>query len=396
MEPGTGGRYGWVRGNFLLLAISSSLFVMSGYLLVPMLSPYLTGMGIVEYDVGFIVGMFNLAAVFSCIPIGRFIDRYGRRLMLVLGITIQALVPFLYTICTDYTHFILVRILHGFGFAAFLVTSHTMIVDLAPKGHLGQVVGIFSICSLAARALGPALSGFVTSYIGNTNLFYMAGAIGIVAAVVAFNVKVPPLVQSEKGQDSFLSVLRNRNLITASLIIAIVMIPQGVVNSFFPIYALGLGVGAVGVGLYFTVYAVCTAIIRPFTGALSDRIGRVAVAVPFSLLIALGIASFSADSDLTGFLITAMLLGLGVGAALPVLTALSVDTIKPRMRGQAIAISSTAIDVGIFAGAMSMGPVAMWAGYQSAFVITGIVVLGGTIAFLVIRRVWKKEEKVYT
>ncbi len=168
------------------------------------------------------------------------------------------------------------------------------------------------------------------------------------------------------------------------------------VNSFFPIYALSLGVSAVGVGLYFTVYAVCTAAIRPFTGALSDRIGRVAVAVPFALLIALGIASFSAGSDLAGFLITAVLLGMGVGAALPVLTALSVDTIKPRMRGQAIAISSTAIDVGIFTGAMSLGPVAMWAGYQSAFIITGIVVLGGTIAFMGIRRAWKKEEKVYT
>ncbi len=226
MEPGTGGRYGWVRGNFLLLAISSSLFVMSGYLLVPMLSPYLMGIGIMEYDVRFIVGMFNLAAVFSCIPIGRFIDRYGRRIMLVLRITLQASVPFLYTICTDYTHFMLVRIIHGFGFAAFLVTSHMMVVDLAPKGHLGQVVGIFSICSLAARALGPALSGFVTSYIGDTNLFYMAGAFGIVAAAVAFNVKVPPLEPSGTGQDSCFNVLRNRNLITASLILAIVMIQQ--------------------------------------------------------------------------------------------------------------------------------------------------------------------------
>ena len=164
MEPGNVGRYGWVRGNFLLLAISSSLFVMSCYLLVPMLSPYLTGMGIMEYDVGFIVGMFNLAAVFSCIPIGRFIDRYGRRIMLVLGITLQASVPFLYTFCTDYSHFMLVRTIHGFGFAAFLVTSHTMVVDLAPKGHLGQVVGIFSICSLANRSRGPRITRAAQSF----------------------------------------------------------------------------------------------------------------------------------------------------------------------------------------------------------------------------------------
>jgi MFS family permease len=261
---------------------------------------------------------------------------------------------------------------------------------------MGEMLGIFSVAYLAASAVGPSVSGLIFSGLGFTSTFYIAGLLALVGTVLALLVKVPHRIQSSKVAGGLKAVIFNRNLSTSALALAVVLMPHGVIHAFFPLYAMSHGVGMVEVGIYFTIYALCMGAIRPFTGALSDRIGRVAIIAPFTMLTALGIGIFALSGDLTGFLVAGTVLGLGMGAASSTLMALSVDTINPRIRGQAVAVSGTAIDTGISFGSIGMGPVAMFAGYSAVFMSSAAVVFGGAIAFLGIRAVWKKEEKVYT
>jgi predicted MFS family arabinose efflux permease len=396
MENQHAGRRAFLTRNFILLAASSFLYVMCSYLLVPMLPLYLGSLGAVETEIGFIVGLTALVAVFTRVPFGRFIDRFGRRGMLLFGIVLQSVSPLLYTVCTDVNQFIAVRALQGIGFAAFVITSHTMVVDISPKGRLGEVLGIFAVCSILAKAIGPSLAGFLMVWFGYISTFYVAAGFGFVATIMALLIMVPPYKPEPGGAGRFRDVLKNRNTSTASLALIAVMMPHGVVSSFFPIYAYSLGIGPEGIGFYFMVYAICTGATRPLVGKLSDRVGRVTVAVPFTLLIIMGMTVFAFAGDLTGFLIAGAMFGMGEGAVLPALMTLAVDTIKPRQRGQAVAVSGTTVDIGISSGAMGMGPVIMSAGYPVAFLSTAAIVVMGTAGFLGIRAVWKKEEKVYT
>jgi len=396
MGTASGSRLELLKGNFLLLVTSSFLFVMSLNLLVPMLPRYLGSIGALETEVGFIIGLVPLVAVLTSIPVGRFIDRRGRRGMLILGTFLQAASPLLYTLCTDTTQFMAVRALNGLGLACYLVTAQTIVVDISPRGRLGETLGIYSISFLAGLSIGPSVSGLLLSSIGYTSTFYIAGLVGLTGAIIAMRIAVPPATPSKVRAGSFVTVLRNRNLTTASLAIAVTMIPFGVVVSFLPLYAAGMDVGPEGVGLYFTVFALCTGVTRPFIGALSDRVGRVAVAVPFTLLASLGVSSFVLAGDLPGLLASGAILGTGMGGAVSSLSALSMDTTKPELRGQAVAISRASTDLGISIGAMSMGPVIMLGGYSMAFASAGVIILAGIVAFLAIRGLWKKEEKIYT
>ena len=183
---------------------------------------------------------------------------------------------------------------------------------------------------------------------------------------------------------------------TASILLIVMMMPQGLMHSFFPLYAVEQGVGPIGIGVFFTVYALSMGGVRPFIGVLSDRMGRVAVIVPFALLSGVGVASFAVLGDLAGFLVIGAALGAGMGAAQSTLSALSVDTMKPRLRGQAVAVGGTFTVLGISMGSMSMGPVLLAGGYAATFIATGAAIFTGTAAFLLIRGVWRKEEKVYT
>jgi len=385
-----------LRGNFLLLSISSFLFVMSLYLMVPMLPVYLGDMGAAEAEIGLIIGFAPLAMVFTRIPVGRFIDRHERRWVLLFGILLQATAPFLYTLCTDTTQFMAVRALNGIGLAAYVVTAQTMVVDLSPKGRLGEVLGIYFMCFLSAQAVGPSISGLVLSSMGYTATFYASGLVGLTAVALALSIRVPPRPPSEEKPVGFSTVIKNRNLVTGSLAMAIVMMPHGVVTSFIPLYAAGLDIGPQGIGLFFTVYAIGTGVVRPFMGALSDRVGRAVVAVPFMLFTALGTACFAFAGDLAGLLAVGALLGISIGAAGSAISALSVDTMKPELRGQAVAVGGMCMDTGTSGGAIGMGSVVSQVGYYPAFGSAAVVVLAGTAAFLGFRKWWKKEEKIYT
>jgi len=385
-----------LKGNFLLLFITSFTFGISIHMLVPMLPGYLAGYGLAETELGFIIGLMALTAVFSRIPVGRLIDYRGRRVALMLGILLLVVSPFIYTLCSDTSQFVVARVIHGVGFAAFMVTAQTMVVDISPKGRLGEVLGIYTLAYLGASAVGPSFSGLLLSGLGYTATFYISGVFGFAAAAMTLRIAIPPHKPSPAGTGGFTEVLRNRNLVTSSLVLAVVMLPQGVMHSFFPLYAAECGVGYVGVGLFFSVYAMCMGGIRPFAGALSDRVGRVALAVPFTLLSGLGVACFSVVGDLAGFLVIGAALGAGLGVAHSTLSTLSVDTTKPELRGQAVAVSGTSTDVGVSMGAMGMGPVVIAGGYSAAFITTGAAIVAGAAAFLGIRAAWKKEEKIYT
>jgi predicted MFS family arabinose efflux permease len=396
MERKTGSRLELLKGNFVLLVMSSFLFVMSGYLLVPMFPIYLIEFGALESEVGFIVGLFPLTAVFARIPVGIFIDRRGRIMMLLLGILLNASSPFLYTFCTEIPHFMVVGMLNGLGFAAYTVTAMTMVVDLSPRGRLGEVIGIYAICLLGAQSIGPSISGLLFSSIGFQSTFYIAGVIGLTAAFLALRIKVPSRIPTEGLVGGFSKVVRNRNLITASFAMTLLMIPHGLLLTFLPLYAIGMGIGPEGVGLYYTVYALSMGGVRPFIGMLSDRIGRIAVAVPFALFAAVGVVCFSFVGDLAGILAAGVMFGVGLGSAHSTLSALSVDTMDPKLRGQAIAIGGSAVELGISIGAMGMGSVIMFVGYGTTFTYAATILAIGIIAFLIIRLVWKKEERIYT
>jgi MFS family permease len=234
------------------------------------------------------------------------------------------------------------------------------------------------------------------SGLGYTATFYASEIVALVAVVIALQIKIPQHTPLPAGEGGFTSVLRNRNLVTASILLIVMMMPQGLMHSFFPLYAIDQGVGFIGIGLFFTVYALSMGGVRPIIGVLSDRIGRVAVIVPFALISGLGVASFAVLGDLAGFMVIGAMLGAGMGAAQSTLSALSVDTIKPRLRGQAVAVGGTFTVLGISLGSMSMGPILLAGGYSATFIVTGAAIFIGLAVFLIVRAVWKKKEKVYT
>ncbi|MGY6401165.1 MFS transporter, partial [Vibrio parahaemolyticus] len=77
-------------------------------------------------------------------------------------------------------------------------------------------------------------------------------------------------------------------------------------------------------GLFFVVFAISMMSLRPITGKIYDRKGPQYVIYPAVLTFSLGLLVLSQIHTLTGFMLAAVLIGLGFGSAQPCLQTLAI------------------------------------------------------------------------
>jgi MFS family permease len=161
---------------------------------------------------------------------------------------------------------------------------------------------------------------------------------------------------------------------------------QGVMFTFFPTYALDLGVR--WVGLFAVTYSGAALGVRATASGLADTIGRRAVIIPALalqagatvLLSSLGLLArslgFPAGPSLA---LAGLLAGAAHGLLYPALTALVVDVTPPERRGRVVGVFMAFILLGQAGGAAGFGHLAHAVGYGPMFGILSILLAGACV-----------------
>jgi MFS family permease len=157
-------------------------------------------------------------------------------------------------------------------------------------------------------------------------------------------------------------------------------------GTFFSVYAAKYGIPYSGSDLaaaaFLTVFAITLILVRALAGKLSDIKGRKFVIIPGMVLITLGLSVLSISNSLLIFLAAALLYGLGFGFVHPTMMALLVDFVSERGRSAAMATFTAAFDLGIGTGSIVLGVVLQFFGFKVMYLLSGLVVLIGTIWFI--------------
>jgi len=155
----------------------------------------------------------------------------------------------------------------------------------------------------------------------------------------------------------------------------------GVIMPFLPLFAHILGANAIAIGLITSSFMVGRIITSVFGGQISDRAGRKPV-------ILLGLAVFGLSTAAMAFvptwewmLLLRLVQGAAAGLTWPVAEALLVDSVPPRMRGEALGLLISTFNAGLFlgpaiAGVLFIGVGGLFgenAGYAAAFILTGFL-----------------------
>ena len=124
-------------------------------------------------------------------------------------------------------------------------------------------------------------------------------------------------------------------------------------------------------------------IIRILGSKASDRFDRKLIAAPSMLIMALSlIFVFIIDSFYTALLIS-FLFSFGYGFLYPTISAIIIDRASSSERGKAMGAFNASFSLGINYIAFPLGIVAKYWGFSVMYLLTGILVLLGSVIFIV-------------
>jgi EmrB/QacA subfamily drug resistance transporter len=147
-----------------------------------------------------VVTVYLLAATVSGPIYGKLSDLFGRRPMIMIGVSLFLIGSLLCGLSQDMTQLIVFRGIQGLGAGAIFPISLAVIGDLFSPRERGRYQGLFGAMFAIASIIGPALGGFLTDSISWHWVFFVNLPLGAFALFVLWrllpSVRHPEAVRS--------------------------------------------------------------------------------------------------------------------------------------------------------------------------------------------------------
>jgi EmrB/QacA subfamily drug resistance transporter len=147
-----------------------------------------------------VVTIYLLTATVSGPIYGKLSDLFGRRPMMMIGVSLFLLGSLLCAVSQEMWQLIVFRGLQGLGAGAIFPIALSIIGDLFSPRERGKYQGLFGAVFALSSIIGPALGGFLTDTISWHWVFLVNLPLGIVALVVLWrllpHVRHPERVRS--------------------------------------------------------------------------------------------------------------------------------------------------------------------------------------------------------
>jgi predicted MFS family arabinose efflux permease len=111
-------------------------------------------------------------------------DRYGRKKMFLIGISMTVITTFSYTITTTFGAMLFLRAWDAAANATLLTAIRTLMADLLSPEMRGFGMGLHSALTQQSSTVGSLFSGMVIDNYGYDTTFYTATVLCAIAMVV--------------------------------------------------------------------------------------------------------------------------------------------------------------------------------------------------------------------
>lgn len=318
---------------------------------------------------------------------GPLADRYGRRAMLVFGMSAFALASALCALAPSIEALIAGRALQGLLSSVPSVVVLLLIHELYAPGAAVRILGFHGMAVGIAPILGPLIGGQVFIHFGWRANFWLLAAIALAVAVLVRG-KVPETLRRREPL-RWRSTLRNYGAVLARRSTLAYLLPLaanfGVLFAFVtsgPFLLIGgFGVATEHYGLYFGAVIVAAIL----GGTVANRLGETVetkrllrAAMAFSSAgVALLVAAVLAGLESPGVVVGAMsVFAVGLGLANATAPLLLLESVGPLPKSVASAVSGSAQLVAASGASFLVGVFGAESALPTALTMAGLMVLG--------------------
>lgn len=329
-----------MRNYFLFLV--AILFILIPISAVrPMTSLFAEELGASILEVGIITSFYSIMPIFIAIFTGRFIDRYGEKLPLVIGaigVTSALILPFL--VPKLYMLYICLILLGGSQFLV-LVSVQNGIAKSATSGiKQDKAIGTFSLFTSMGNTIGPLIGGFVSEYKGFQDTYFILSIISIVSLACGIFIiqKKSPVNKDNVEKIAVRKILSIKGLKRIIIVSMINLAALDLFYVYYPLYANSQGFSPSKIGLIIMFMALATVVARLFLTRAVLAFGRVRVLFGFMLIGAIAYSFIPVFDAISGIIIIVMLLGAGLGMSQPLTILLSYQFAPQNHTGEVLGI----------------------------------------------------------
>ena len=129
---------------------------------------------------------YLVALVALLVPVGRWSDRFGRKLVYLYGFVVFAGASAACGLAPTLSVLIGLRVIQGAGAAMLQANSVALVVTSAPGGRRRAALGIQAAAQALGLALGPVAGGLLVASAGWRSIFFVSVPVGMIAVAAGW------------------------------------------------------------------------------------------------------------------------------------------------------------------------------------------------------------------
>lgn len=352
--------------------------------ILPIIALSATDLGASLAMAGLVVALPAVGQILGDVPAGAVASRLGDRRAMLLAASAAVVVLVGAASARSLAVLGVALLLLGGLNAVFTLARHSYLTETTPALRRARVLSTLAGLQRVGTFLGPFLGAGVMHLVGLRGAWWLAVGTSLVAAVV---VAVVPDVETSRPPRTPVTawrVLRDHRHVFMTLGIAVFLVGavRGSRQTVLPLWSEHLGLAPATTSLVFGISGAVDMLLFYPAGRLMDRRGRLWIAVPSMLVLAVGFALLPFTSSVATITAVAMLIGLGNGMGSGVLMTLGADVAPAAVRAQFLGIWRLCQDSGaaagplLVAGGAALGSLAAGVWAMSAVAVSSTAALG--------------------
>lgn len=352
----------------------SVLFGIANGAILPVIALSAIDIGASPSTAGFIAALVGLGSLAGNIPAAMITSKHGERRSLIGAAMLSVLAL---SLCAMARHPVLLAIgvlLMGLATAVFYLARQTYLMDAVPVHMRARAFSTLGGTQRIGMFIGPFAAAGMMHMIGLTGAYYVAIAALVAAGALSF--ALPEL--QPRGDTDAATVPKSRMmaiasthrhvLLTLGVGILLISAMRASRQVAIPLWADAIGMTPAMTAVVFGLVSSIDMLVFYPAGKIMDHYGRLWVALPCSLILAVSLFALPFTGALLSFSLVCMLMGLGNGIGSGIVMTLGADASPPVGRTQFLGLWRLIADIGT-----SAGPILLSA-------LTALVSLGAGIA----------------
>ena len=338
-------------------------------------------------EIGVVAASFALVSVPLALPIGRWIDRVGERVLISAGMAIMAGSAVAAMVAPSIPVLVAAAAGLGLGHVGLAVSLQAIVANRSRDSESDSRFGHFSVFQSLGQLVGPLGAGLLAANDGGTPrtelVFAACASISVLGVVVslflwradhhAAKATAPPPMANSETTPALSRVMAVPGMPRAMLTGIVVLVAINVVIAYLPAYGTEIGLSVQVVGALLAVRAGASMASRLLLGTLRSRMTRQSLLVLCMLTPAIALSMVPLVTTIPLLMIAMAFTGAGLGLGQP-LTLAWVAMQAPRdLRGTAMAARMAGARIGQVVVPGMAGGIAALAGSTAVFWSLGLV-----------------------